>query len=133
MGVPVNVLLDTHALLWFFAGSGRLSSVARETITDPDVLVQVSVVSLLEISTKYRLGKLFLEAETRPAHFPEMITNEGFVLLPVSAGHALAAGAYAIPHGDPFDRLLAAQAELEKLTLVTLDPVFAAFPIKTLW
>jgi PIN domain nuclease of toxin-antitoxin system len=62
-----------------------------------------------------------------------LLQSQGFVSLPVSWSHGVRAGSYALPHRDPFDRLLAAQAELDGLTLVTLDPALAAFPCHRLW
>jgi PIN domain nuclease of toxin-antitoxin system len=59
--------------------------------------------------------------------------SQGFQPLPVSWSHGLRAGSYPMPHRDPFDRLLAAQAEIEQLILITLDPALAPFPCKTLW
>ena len=62
-----------------------------------------------------------------------LVTADGFLHLPVTHAHALRAGAYAVAHRDPFDRMLAAQAELESLPLLTCDPALAAFACKTVW
>jgi PIN domain nuclease of toxin-antitoxin system len=128
----MRLLLDTHALLWWFTDDGRLSATAREAIADEKNEVFVSAVSAWEIATKQRLGKL----EGVPAaaeRFSELVAADGFLHLPVSYLHALRAGGYRQDHRDPFDRMLAAQSELESLRLVTRDPAFEAFGSKTLW
>ena len=94
--------------------------------------VHVSPVSAIEIATKHRLGKLPHAAELIP-NFREMMDERGFRLVTLSVDHGLRAGGYPAAHRDPFDRLLAAQAELDDLALVTRDSAFAAFPCETLW
>jgi PIN domain nuclease of toxin-antitoxin system len=126
----VRLLLDTHAFLWWVTDDPQLSAVARSVIADEDNEVLVSAASAWEIATKHRLGKLG-DAAGAVERFAELIAADGFMHLPVTHHHALRAGGY--DHRDPFDRMLAAQSELEALTLVTLDPVFAGFGIRTLW
>jgi PIN domain nuclease of toxin-antitoxin system len=125
-------LLDTHALLWWFTDDPRLSPEARRVIEEDSNEVHVSAASAWEISTKERLGKLggIPQASIR---FAELVRADGFSLLPMTHLHALRAGAYQVEHRDPFDRMLAAQSELEGLILITRDPAFAAFEIRTLW
>lgn len=126
-----RLLLDTHALLWWWTNPGRLSRPALEAMLDPANDVLVSAASAWEIATKNRLGKLGLhEVESR---FEELLRADGFAPLPVTARHALRAGAYDHPHRDPFDRMLAAQAELEGLQLVSCDKALAPFPVRCLW
>jgi len=128
----VRLLLDTHALLWWFVDDLRLSAAARAAILEPSHEVWVSAASAWEIATKHRLGKL-PEAEGAAVRFRELVAADGFGLLAMSTDHALRAGAWAVLHKDPFDRMLAAQAELDDLTLVTLDDAFRLFPVRTLW
>jgi PIN domain nuclease of toxin-antitoxin system len=128
----MRLLLDTHTLVWWFTDNPSLSPPARAAILDTANEILVSAVCGWEIATKYRLGK-FPEAAGSLAHYFEFIAADGFVHLPVSAEHAVRAGSFAVDHRDPFDRLLAAQAELEHLTLVTRDPAFAQFGTRTLW
>ena len=128
----MRLLLDTHALLWWFVNDARLSSRARDSIADEANEILVSAASAWEIAIKHRLGKLPRATEAF-ARFEELVAADGFACLPVSHRHALRAGSYPLPHGDPFDRMLAAQAEIERLPLLTLDPAFAAFPIETRW
>lgn len=85
-----------------------------------------------EIATKQRLGMLD-EVPQAADRFAELVTADGFRHLPITYLHSLRAGAYEVAHRDPFDRMLAAQSELERLTLVTKDPTFSLFGVATLW
>jgi len=128
----MRLLLDTHALLWWLTDDPRLSPTARATIGDEANGILVSAASAWEIATKHRLGKLN-EAAEAARRFDEFVAADGFEHLPVTHFHALKAGGYAVEHRDPFDRMLAAQSELEALPLVTCDPAFALFGTRTLW
>ena len=128
----MRYLLDTHALLWWFTDDPRLSPVAREAIADDANVVLVSAASAWEIATKHRLGKLN-EAADAVRRFDELVALDGFQHLPVCHFHALKAGGYPAEHRDPFDRMLAAQSELESAQLITCDPAFALFGTATLW
>ena len=127
-----QLLLDTHALLWWLAEPDRLSPAAHAAISDPANSVVVSAASGWEIATKVRLGKLPGIGELLN-DLPQLLIAQGFDLLPITLQQGLHAGSYPMPHRDPFDRLLAAQAELAKLTLVTVDPALEAFPCRLLW
>jgi len=129
---PPELLLDTHALLWWLADPDRLSLAAYGAIEDPGNQVHVSAASGWEIATKVRLGKLPAANELL-GDLPEVLAGQGFQLLPITLRHGLHAGGYNVAHRDPFDRLLAAQAELSGLTLVSLDPALQAFPCCLLW
>ncbi len=128
----MRLLLDTHAFLWWVTDAPQLSRAARAAIADPVHEVLVSAASAWEIATKQRLGKLsgVPEASLR---FNELVLAGGFVHLAVDHRHAVRAGVFQVDHRDPFDRMLAAQCELERCTLVTLDPAFALFGTQTLW
>lgn len=128
----VTYLLDTHVLLWWLFDDRRLSRRARALIRDPHHRVLASSASAWEIATKHRLGKL-ASAGPLVADFHCVLLAAGFTELPVSWAHAVRAGGWDIPHRDPFDRMLAAQASLEGLKLVTADPVFADFGISAVW
>ena len=128
----MRLLLDTHALLWWFTNDARLSARARDAIADQANEVFVSAASAWEIATKQRIGKLD-EAPQAAERFTELVAADGFMHLPVNHLHALRAGGYAQPHRDPFDRMLAAQSELERLPLVTLDAAFAEFGSAVFW
>jgi PIN domain nuclease of toxin-antitoxin system len=128
----MRLLLDTHALLWWFTDDARLSDRARHLIADEANVILVSAASAWEIATKFRLGKLN-EVPEVVDRFADLIAADGFAHQPVNYRHALRAGAYALIHRDPFDRMLAAQAELEGTPLITLDSAFSDFPVKTIW
>jgi PIN domain nuclease of toxin-antitoxin system len=128
----MRLLLDTHAYLWWLIDDSRLSRMARETIMSSDNAVYVSAVTGWEVATKHRLGKL-PEADAVLARLPEITVRAGIATLPLAFSHGLRSGNYRNNHGDPFDRMLAAQAEIEDLTLVSRDPVFRDFPVKVLW
>jgi PIN domain nuclease of toxin-antitoxin system len=125
-------LLDTHALLWWLAEPDRLSPAANAAMADPGNRVCVSAASGWEIATKVRLGKLPAVSELLD-DLPQLLAAQGFEPLPITLLHGLHAGSYPMVHRDPFDRLLAAQAELDGLTLVSLDPALQAFPCSLLW
>jgi PIN domain nuclease of toxin-antitoxin system len=122
----VRLLLDTHALLWWLAGDG-LGIQARDAIADPANLVFVSAASAWEISIKKDLGKL-----TAPDDLEQQVHSGGFLPLPVSIAHGVAAGQLARHHDDPFDRMLIAQAQAESLTIVTRDKRFHEYGVALL-
>lgn len=128
----MKLLLDTHTLLWWWTDDPQLPATARSLIADEGNDVLVSAASAWEIATKHRLGKL-LEAGDAIPRFNELVAADGFLHLPVNYLHSLKAGAYAVDHRDPFDRVLAAQSELESASLVTRDPAFAAYGTRVVW
>ena len=128
----MRLLLDTHALLWWLTDDAQLSATARQWLGDEGNQVLVSAVSAWEIATKQRLGKLQGIAPVAD-WYSDLVAADGFLHLPVTHAHTLRAGAYAVAHRDPFDRMLAAQAELESLPLRTCDAALAAFACKTVW
>ncbi len=128
----LNLLLDTHVLLWWLTDDLKLSRTARDALMNEEHAVWVSAASAWELSTKARLGKLD-QAKAILQSFDAMVNEEGFQHLPISYQHALYAGALESNHRDPFDRMLASQAALEGYTLVTSDAAFQAFAIQRLW
>ena len=128
----MRLLLDTHALLWWSEGSERLSRRAVDLITDEENDVFVSAVSAMEIATKFRLNKL-PGARRWALAFEAELEAEGFGALPIAINHARIAGGLPIPHKDPFDRLLIAQASIEGMTLVSNEVVFDSFGVNRFW
>ncbi len=128
----MSLLLDTHALIWWFLDSPRLSNVAREALGASPGPVYVSAVSAFEIATKVRLGKL-PEAAALDQAFEAFLISQALTPLPLTIAHAQHAGGLVIEHKDPFDRLLIAQALLENLTLVSNERGFDAFGVSRLW
>jgi PIN domain nuclease of toxin-antitoxin system len=128
----LNLLLDTHAIIWWFAGSPALPATARAAIYENPTTIFVSAVSAFEISLKHHRGRLPRTAAL-VLDFERMVAGEGFHSLAVTFEHALLAGALDIPHRDPFDRLLIAQAMHEQFVLVSNERVFDAFGVNRLW
>lgn len=128
----MRLLLDTHALLWWWLDDPRLSRRAHAAIGDEDNEILVSAASAWEISTKARIGK-FGDLPDATRRFSELLAADGFLSLPVTHAHALKAGSWESDHRDPFDRMLAAQSRLEGLPLVTADPALAAYEGKRFW
>lgn len=128
----MRLLLDTHALLWWLTDDPQLSATARQWLGDEANQVLVSAASAWEIATKQRIGKLQGIAPVADWYI-DLVAADGFLHLPITHAHALRAGAFAAAHRDPFDRMLAAQADLESLSLLTCDTALAAFACKTVW
>ena len=125
-------LLDSHVLLWWWFDPDRLSNAVLELLSNPSTSVLVSAASVWELSLKHHQGKL-PELGGVITDLPGLLQADGFEALPISLAHGLRAGAYSQPHRDPFDRMLAAQAELNRLVLLTADPQLSTFPCRTLW
>lgn len=128
----MRLLLDTHALICWLAGDEALSRRAREAISDENNPVFVSAASAMEVSTKFRIGKL-PAAVLLAQDFEAVVAEQGFDELAISVHHARLAGEMNIPHKDPFDRLLIAQAQGEDMMLVSNEALFDGFAVKRLW
>jgi len=128
----MRFLLDTHALAWWVFDDPRLTMRMRQQLGGPDNAVFVSAVSAFECAAKFRIGK-WPEAAPLVHGFDELVGNEGFDLLSLSSRHALRAGLIVSDHRDPFDRMIAAQADVEGLALVSIDPVFRQMGVATIW
>jgi PIN domain nuclease of toxin-antitoxin system len=129
----MRLLLDTHVFLWAVAEPKRLSSKARSSITKLENQIFVSPVTAYELSYKHRQGKL-PSGTAIVTSFGRQVAHLYASELAVSSPHTLAAGQLDWDHKDPFDRMLAAQAMVEGLTLVTADADLQAFgPVATLW
>ena len=128
----MKLLLDTHAYAWWATGDRRLTRAAREGIESPEAVLLVSIVVAWEIANKFRLGK-WPGADAILANLDEALVARRLTPLPVTLAHARRAGLLPSDHRDPFDRLLAAQAELEGAALVTADPVFRPLGLELLW
>ena len=127
MRPTTNLLLDTHTLLWVFSRDPRLSEEAAAAIRDGRRIVFVSAATAWEIAIKKALGKL-----SAPDNYLEALRRYRFTALSVTTEHALGVEGLPPHHRDPFDRLLVAQAQLEKLTLVTNDPKVWAYDVPVL-
>lgn len=132
MGV-IGYILDTHTFLWTVRGSKNLSDTAVKIIEDPNVKIFVSAASAYEIMNKHRIGKLS-EFDDVAKNYFDFVKKLGAESLPITEQHAYFAGKFEWAHRDPFDRLLAAQATTENLTLITNDTMFSELSwVKVLW
>jgi PIN domain nuclease of toxin-antitoxin system len=127
----LRLLLDTHALLWWATLDRRLSAKAKRAIAASASEVYVSAATAWEIATKGRLGRVDWSAEAGTVN--DYALDQGFRALPISLGHSERAGRLGIPHPDPFDRMLIAQAQAEDLWLVSNEAVFDAAGVRRYW
>ena len=128
----MRLLLDTHALLWFCEGNSALSAAARGAMEDSTNERYVSHATPWEVSIKVSLGKLDLQVGFDDL-FPGVLNANGFKFLPSAPDHYRALIPLARHHGDPFDRLMIAQAQVEGLTIITGDAQFSAYGVPLLW
>ena len=128
----MRLLLDTHCWLWISGRPERFSSSVRGLLEDPGTELLVSAVVTLEIAIKHRLGKLPLPAP--PAVFvAERIRRHRAASLPIDHAHAARVGELPLHHRDPFDRLLVAQAQVDGVSLLTVDPLLEPYDIDLIW
>jgi len=125
-------LLDTHALIWWWTDDARLSGPSRDVIERHVAAVRVSVGSIWEIAIKSAAGRLPEIVDFR-GEYPGLIAANGFQVMPIDDGLALAAAYLPGQHRDPFDRVIAAQALAGNMTVITRDPEIAAFGCEVLW
>ena len=128
----MNLLLDSHTLLWSYFDSRKLSATARAEVTSPANRVFVSAASHWEIAIKIGTGKLTL-AEPFPDFVQHAILDNSYTILPVDPRHTAALVPLPHHHRDPFDRLLIAQAIVEDMPILSADPVFDQYPVRRLW
>jgi len=124
----MNLLLDTHTFLWAIDNHPNLSLKAREAIIDGSNVVFISAATAWEITIKKAIGKLKLPEGS----YLEELTLHRFTPLDITTEHALAVEHLPPHHKDPFDRMLIAQAQVEKLTLVTRDEKIKAYPVSVI-
>jgi PIN domain nuclease of toxin-antitoxin system len=120
----MNLLLDTHVVLWWLDDPALMSEAARDVISEPSNDVFVSAVVAWEIAIKRGLGKL-----TAPPDLEAAIYASGFQVLPVTVPHALQTESLPFHHRDPFDRMLIAQAKCESSSIVTRDSMFELYGV----
>lgn len=123
----MRLLLDTHVLLWWLAEDPALPAEVAAAVADPANDVFVSAATAWEIAIKRAAGKL-----ESPADLEGQVLAGGFRPLGITLGHALVAGALPLHHGDPFDRMLVAQAMAESLTIATRDERIALYGVDVL-
>ena len=127
-----RLLLDTHALIWWWKDDPILPGGTKAVMADPSNEVFVSAATAWEMATKIRKGQLPEMAQAMPS-FHDDVLREGFHHLAVTADHGLRGGSMPGVHKDPFDRILAAQALIEGLVVITRDREIAKFGCEVLW
>jgi PIN domain nuclease of toxin-antitoxin system len=127
----MNLLLDTHTLIWFLNGDGKLSDRVKTTIEDPNNSRIVSIASIWEIAIKISLDKFRFQKGFK--YFLDMVEENGFDILPVTFEHAMVVSTLEFIHRDPFDRMLIAQCKADKLILATKDENIKRYNIQTIW
>ena len=129
----MSYLLDTHTLLCALTAPSRLGAGAARVVADRRSQVAVSAASAWEIATKHRIGKL-PQADAVVGGYARHLDRLGVTRLPLTEDHCLLSGGLDWEHHDPFDRMLAAQAMIESMTLITDDSAFQGLPgLRTLW
>ena len=122
----MKLLLDTHLLLWAASAPDRLSTAALALIEDPDNSLMFSAASLWEITIKQGLGRSDFQVD--PRLLRRGLIDNAYIELSITSDHALAVASLPPLHKDPFDRLLAAQSQIEGVLLVTADPILGQYP-----
>lgn len=127
----MNLLLDTHALIWFVAGDRRLGKGARAAMEHERASLHISAASVWELAIKATRKRIDLRL---PVHrYLADRLEEGFALLPIDGAHAAAVEHLPFHHQDPFDRLLVAQALSERMAIVTRERVFKKYGVDVVW
>jgi PIN domain nuclease of toxin-antitoxin system len=128
----MKVLVDTHAFLWDLLSDHRSSRLAKQILKSEEHELYFSLVSLWEFSNKVKTGKLNALGSS-VAYLRNEMENYSMQLLPIRYEHILRLEILPAHHGDPFDRLLIAQAITESLPILTDDAKFSLYPVKTIW
>ena len=128
----MKALLDSHAFIWWVLDMPNLSDLCRDILVDGDNDIFLSAASVYEIAYKAAQGRLSLPID--PAEYVQTrLATNGFESMPIGLGHALRAASLPRIHGDPIDRILVAQAQLEGLALLTADPAIGQYDVETIW
>ncbi|MFY7933479.1 MAG: type II toxin-antitoxin system VapC family toxin [Microcystis aeruginosa] len=128
----MNILLDSHTLIWFSQNSPQLSSSAIEILEDRNNLLFLSLVSVWEIQIKVQLGKLNLDISLSEIVKDQTKIND-VQILPMKLSHIWTLDTLPYYHKDPFDRLLISQAITDNLIILGVDSVFDAYPVQKIW
>lgn len=128
----MKALLDTHAFLWWGLDDDRLSATVREIIRDGRNEIVVSVASIWEVAIKSAKGKLTLPTDAK-TFVDDRLRRHRWSTLAIQSGHVVRAAELPRFHGDPFDRVLIAQAQIEGLPLLSTDPLMSRYDVQTLW
>jgi PIN domain nuclease of toxin-antitoxin system len=128
----MNILLDTHAFLWFVNDDPQLSDAAKRLIEDETSQPFLSVASLWEMAIKISLGKLTLKQPYEVFLLQQLSVN-GIGILNITLRHAAEVATLPFHHRDPFDRLLVVQSKIENMPLISADSIFDHYGIARVW
>lgn len=128
----MNLLLDTHVLLWMHDEIEKLSKSVRDALTVTENALYISTASIWEIQVKFKSGRLKL-AKPIDEILDEQIAANDLSILPLDRNHAVNVINLPSTHKDPFDRMIISQAMVEDMTILTADPKFSEYPVKLLW
>jgi PIN domain nuclease of toxin-antitoxin system len=128
----MRCLLDTHAFLWFAAGDPNLGKDAQRAIVDPTNQIFISIVTPWEIAIRVSIGKLILN-EPFATYIPREVALNNFRVVPISIDHTTVVATLPFHHRDPFDRLLIAQAIVERMPVLSVDPSFDVYGVTRVW
>jgi len=127
----MDVIVDTHAAIWFITDNKRLPKSSKEIMEDAKNNCYVSIATLWEMGIKYSLGKLKLKAELKRIF--ELFFESGFLFLPITPDHILTNASLSFHHRDLFDRLIIAQAKREGYALISKDAEFDKYDVNLIW
>ncbi len=128
----MNLLLDTHAFIWWLTDQSRLSARSLQALMNNDNTVTLSVASIWEMTIKLKIGKLSVVGDLKDIVQQQVQVNR-IHLLAISSVHALKTLDLPLHHRDPFDRMLIAQALSEEMTLITTDASMTAYGVNVWW
>ena len=128
----MQILLDTHTFLWWIEDAPQLSPFAREIIEGGDNEIFFSAASGWEIAIKVQIKKLSVSGDLEQ-FVPTEIQKNNFTVLPIRLSHTLHVSTLPLHHRDPFDRILIAQSNIEKMPLLTIDPLISQYSVQTIW
>jgi PIN domain nuclease of toxin-antitoxin system len=127
----MGYLLDTHTIIWYVENNPNLPQRIRNIIENQPKPVIFSLASIWEMSIKTGLGKLSLSLTLN--QIVDKLVNEGLIFLPIKLDHTVVVQTLPHHHRDPFDRMLIAQSDVEKCTILTRDPAFDDYNVSVLW
>jgi|BarGraIncu00222A_1022003.scaffolds.fasta_scaffold53266_2 PIN domain nuclease of toxin-antitoxin system len=127
----MTVLLDTHALLWWWENPQQLSATARKIIENHSNAILISAAVAWEVSIKTKTGRVNFESFL--AAWPDLLAGEGFSELAILSEHGIRAGQLPLHHKDPFDRILAAQAQACAAPIISIDSIFDVYGVRRIW
>lgn len=127
----MDLLLDTHAFIWFAADNSKLPKLVKRDIEKKDNKIFLSIASLWEMAIKIKIKKL--EIGFTIEQFIDLAEENGFIILPIETAHIIKLNTLKLHHRDPFDRIIAAQALNDKMHLVSADDIFDSYKVKRVW